>query len=145
MCLQKSNLCTAFFLWRRLARSLAAIRCVSRRHPAVPCSTLCALARCLSSLSFVVFSAAFVFPFVFAPLLCSADPFFWGFLFLTATGVGPRQQRMLRCRSSSDPSVRLCRGESHSGASLYLPSCQVGCVPACVPFSFALTHTPCQL
>ena len=27
----------------------------------------------------------------------------------------------------------------------FLPSCQVGCAPACLLFSFALTHTPCQL
>ena len=47
-------------------------------------------------------------------------PLLWGHPFPITTGVGPRQQWMLRCQSSSDPPARLCRGEAHSGASLAL-------------------------
>jgi hypothetical protein len=65
--------------------------------------------------------------------------------FLTAAGVGPRQSGFLQCQSSLDPPLRLCRGESHSGALLTLSlSCQVGCPLTAFLLFFALTHTPRQ-
>ena len=90
---------------------------------------------------FVHSPAVLIFPFLFAPLHCSADPSFWGALFPAATGVGLRQQRMLRCRSSSDPPVRLCRGESHSGASPALSPLLPGRLRACLPSVFFRAHS----
>ena len=114
--LQKSNLCTAIFLWRRLARSLAALRFVSPWHPC--CFVLNVLCtRLLSIFSHLLFSpAVFIFPFLFAPL-CSADPSFWGALFPTAAGVGPRQQRTAAVsefvRSSCQAMKGLSRTQGH--------------------------------
>jgi hypothetical protein len=116
------SLCTALcsLASRRVARLLDAVRCVSLWHPC--CFVLNALCtRPLFILSFLFFSpAAIFFPFLFTPPLRSADPFFGVLFFQSRQGVGPRQQRMLRCLSSSDPPARLCRGESHSEASLAL-------------------------
>jgi hypothetical protein len=95
-------------LWRRVARLLDALRYVSPWHPRCLFSLSCCFSRCYL-LSFSVYSAALF-----------RRPLLWGALFPIATGVGPRRQRMLRCRSSSDPPVRLRRGEWHSGASLAL-------------------------
>ena len=113
--------------------------------PAVSCSTLCALACCLFSL-LVVFSRCFPLSLSVYSAALLRRSFLWVSLLPIVTGVGPRQQRMLRCRSSSDPPARLCRGESRSGAYLApLPSCQVGCARAPFLFPFALTHTHSQL
>ena len=141
MWLQKSNLCTAIFLWRRLARSLTALRFAPRWN--FRCFMLNALCtRPLSISPYLLFSpAVFIFSFLFAPLHCSADPSFWGALFPTAAGVEPRQQQMLRCWSSSDPPVRLCRGESHSGASPTLSPLLPGRLHARLLSVFFCTHS----
>ena len=130
MCLQKSNLFTAIFLWRRLACSLlAALRFVSPWHPL--CPVLNALyTRPLSIFSYLLFSpAVFNFSFLFAPLDCSADPPFGVPTFRTRQESGLSSSGWLRCQSSSDPPVRLCRGESHSGASLALSPLLLALVP----------------
>ena len=119
MCLQKSNLFTAIFLWRRVACSLlAALRFVSPWHPRCPVlKALCT--RPLSIFSCLLFSpAVFIFSFLFVPLDCSADPSFWGALFPNTGGVGRQQQRMAAVSEFVESSCQLCRSESHSGASL---------------------------
>ena len=116
MCLQKSNLFTAIFLWRRLACSLlAALRFVSPWHPRCPVlNTL--YTRPLSNFSYLLFSpAVFNFSFLFAPLDCSADPSFWGALFPNTGGVGPQQQRIAAASEFVESSCQLCRGESTQG------------------------------
>ena len=65
-------------------------------------------------------------------------PLLWGHPFPITTGVGPWQQRMLRCWSSSDPPARLCRGETHSGASLALSPLLPGRFPARFASSYLL-------
>ena len=119
MCLQKSNLFTAIFLWRRLACSLlAALHFVSPWHPR--CPVLNALyTRPLSIFSYLLFSpAVFIFSFLFVLLDCSADPSFWGALF-------PRRGRSRASAATDSCGVGVRRillsamwGESHSGASL---------------------------
>ena len=95
-----------------------AVRCCGISRCLVP-NALCT--RPLFTFFFLLLSPAVTyFPFLLVLPLCSTDPFFGVSLFPIAAGVGPRQQRMLRCRSSLDPPARLCRGESHSGASLAL-------------------------
>ena len=76
MWLQKSNICTAIFLWRRLARSLTALRFAPRWN--FRCFMLNALCtRPLSISPYLLFSpAVFILSFLFAPLHCSADPSF---------------------------------------------------------------------
>jgi hypothetical protein len=142
MCLQKSNLCTASSFGVASPAHLLPLAVyragipLSRVHrfvhsPAVYFLSLGVFSRC--SLSFLL---------CLLQLLCSADPFFCGFLSLTTTEVGLWQQRMLRCcRSSSDSSVRLCRGESHSGASLALSPLLRGRLHPRVCPVFSRTHS----
>ena len=68
-------------------------------------------------------------------------PLLWGSPFPITTGVGPQQQWMLRCRSSSDPPARLCRGEAHSGASLALSPLLPGQLRAHFPPFYLCTHS----
>jgi hypothetical protein len=136
MSLQKSDLCTAFFYL---------VPCCHPLCFGIPLF-LVLNALCTGPLFFLLscllFSpAAVLFPFLFAPLLCSVRPLLLGFPLSTATGVGPRQQRMLRCRSSSEPSVRLCRGESHSGGSLALSPLLPGRLRARLCSIFFRTHS----
>ena len=109
------------------------------RHdiPAVSCPTLCALARCL--LSFPCrFSRCYLLSFSVYSAGLPRRPLLWGHPFPIMTGVGPRQQWMLRCQSSSDPPARLCRGETHSGASLALSPLLPGRFPARFASSYLL-------
>ena len=138
MCLQKSNLCTAFsffgvaspaysmsLLW--IAMTFPLFRAQRFAHsPAVYSLFLVVFSRCYL-LSLSVHSAGLL-----------RRPLLWGPPFPITTGVGPRQQRVLRCRSSSDPPARLCRGEAHSGASLALSPLLPGWFTRSLPFCYLL-------
>ena len=146
MCLQKSNLCTAIFIFGVASPAHSLPFALYRPGvPAVSCPTLCALARCLCSLTccFLPLSLSFLF----CSLRCIVpQPSFWGALFPTAAGVGPRQQRMAAVSEFVGSPVKLCRGESHSGAPLALSPLLSGWSRARSLSVFFRTHSrPCQL
>jgi hypothetical protein len=142
MCLQKSNLCTAFFLWRRLARSFAALRRVSLWHPR--CFVLNAL--CTRPL-FIVFSCCFLpLPLSFLSV-CSAALFRRPLLLGCSLSDRDRRRASAAATDAAvsefvGSSSRLCKGESHSGASLALSPLLLGRLRALAFYSLSHSLTP---
>ena len=91
MRLQKSDLCTAVFLG--VASPARPLPLALYGPGAVPAVSRYGRVVCLSAVPFpclLLSPAVFLFPLPFAPLISSTDPLVPSFL--TAAGVGPRQQ-----------------------------------------------------